>query len=302
MCGDDTQPFQTGWREMLSATCPRYHSTPRDSENPQSIYDASFLTHRPYEMDMWGPPSYGRLVYDLWDTIDKTINHMEEGKELCEDMITEENAIDQDPKRKEELFWEQYQKEAERNKDTIELHAKKGIVDTDHPEYQKMLSYPDGITGYARNDFHKPTETSFSGFVLTHETLAVQNNGITHIESKLFGRNLKLIMRVRFLIDHLEELLSLNGQRFDKVDTMYFIKWCNPKKSHKREDNEHVLFKYIIERRQGNLRFYGWPSLFELRKQMGDSENVWKQPVAALNKKAIELWKTYNEEPWELEK
>ena len=83
---------------------------------------------------------------------------------------------------------------------------------------------------------------------------------------------------------------------------MCFIKWCNPKKSPKREDNEHVLFKYIIERKQGNLRFYGWPSLFELRKQMGDSEDVWKQPVAALNKKAIELWNAYNEEPWELEK
>ena len=49
-------------------------------------------------------------------------------------------------------------------------------------------------------------------------------------------------------------------------------------------------------------RFYGWPSLFELRKQMGDSEDVWKRPIAALNKKAIELWNTYNEEPWEYEK
>jgi hypothetical protein len=32
---------------------------------------------------------------------------------------------------------------------------------------------------------------------------------------------------------------------------------------------------------------------------MGDSEDVWKLPVAALNKKAIKLWNTYNEEPWE---
>ena len=43
---------------------------------------------------------------------------MEEGKVLCDDMIEEENAIDQDPERKEELFWEQYNNEAERNKDT----------------------------------------------------------------------------------------------------------------------------------------------------------------------------------------
>ena len=288
------------WREMLKLTSPRYKPTPRDAEEPQSIYKASFLTKRPFELDMWGPASYGRLVYDLWEVMDNTINHMEDGRQLCDDMITEEKAIDQDPERKEELFWEQYNKEAERNRDTIELHAQKGIVDTEHPEYKKMLSYPDTIIGYARNDFHKRQETGFTGFVVVNETLALQNNDITHVESKLFGRNIPRIMRVRFLIDHLEELLSLNGQRFDKVDTMCFIKWCLPKKSPKRKDNEHELFKYIVERKRGSsLRFYGWSSLFVLRKQMGDSEEVWKKPVAALNKKAIELWEKYNEEPWE---
>lgn len=289
------------WREMLKATSPRYKPTPRDAEEPQSIYKASFLTRRPYERDLWGPASYGRLVYDLWEVVDNTINHMEDGRQLCDDMINEENEIDQDPERKEELFWDQYYKEAERNRDTIELHAQKGIVDTEHPEYKKMLSYADGITGYARNDFHIPSETRFSGFVVTHETLAIQNNDITPVEGKLFGRNIPRIMRVRFLIDHLEELLSLNGQRFDKVDTLYFIKWCHPKESGNRKDNEHELFKYMIGRRTGNLRFYAWTSLFQVQKEMCE-EDVWKKPVAVLNKKAIELWNKYNEEPWEPEK
>jgi hypothetical protein len=290
------------WREMLAVTTPRFKSTPRDAEEPQSLYKASFLTHRPYEQDIWGPASYGRLVYDLWEVMGNTITHMEDGRQLCDDMISEENAIDQDPERKEELFWEQYYKEAERNRDTIELHAQKGIVDTEHPEYKKMLSYSDGITGYARNDFHKPSETSFSGFVVTNETLAIQNNDITPTESKLFGRNIPRIMRVRFLIDHLEELISMNGQRFDKVDTMYFIKWCNPKKSPNRKDNEHEFFIYMVGRKTGsNLRFYGWPSLFKLRKDMG-KEDVWKKPVAALNKNAKELWEKYNKEAWEPEK
>ena len=299
---DKRQSQYKSWREMLKVTSPRYQQTPRDTEEPQSIYKASFLTYRPYEMDMWGPASYDHLVHDLWETLDTTINHMEDGKELCDNMIEEENAIDQDPERKEELFWEQYDNEAERNRDTIELHVQKGIVDTEHPEYKKMLTYPDGITGYARNDFHKRSETGFTGFVVTNETLAIRNNTITSVESKLFGRNVHVIMRVRFIIDHLDELLSLKGQRFDKVDTMTFIKWCNPKKSPKREDPEHVLFKYILGRRKGNPRFYGWPALFGLRKQMGDSENVWKQSVAVLNKKIIDLWKTYNKEPWEPQK
>ena len=299
---DKRQSQYKSWREMLKATSPRFQPTPRDAEEPQSIYKASFLTYRPYEMDMWGPASYGRLIQDLWETLDTTINHMEDGKVLCDNMITEENAIDQDPERKEELFWEQYNKEAERNREIIELHAQKGIVDPNHPEYKKMLTYPDMEKGYAIDNFHKRDETRFTGFVVTNETLALQNNDITYIESKLFGRNIHKIKRVRFLIDHLSELLSLNGQRFDKVDTMYFIKWCKVNKSQNRKDNEHELFNYIRGRYHGDFRFYGWPSLFELRKQMGDSEDVWKRPVAELNTKIVKLWNSYYEEPWEPQK
>ena len=299
---DKRQSQYKSWREMLGFTSPRYKPTPRDAENPQSIYQASFLTYRPYEMDMWGPASYGRLVYDLWETLDTTINHMEDGKELCDNMITEENAIDQDPIRKEELFWDQYNKEAERNRDTIELHAQKGIVNTDHPEYKKMLTYPDMEKGYARDNFHKPSETQFSGFVLTNEALALQNNDINYTESELFGRNIPRVMRIRFLIDHLEELLALSGQRFNKVDTLCFIKWCNVKKSSNRKDNERKLFDYIRGRYHGVHRFYGWPCLFELRKQMENSEEEWIRPVTSLNKRIIELWKAYNKEPWEPQK
>lgn len=297
---DKRQSQYKSWREMLNATTPRFKRTPRDSEDPQSVYKKSFLTHQPYERDMWGPASYGRLVYDLWETIDTTIQHLDEGRELCKDMISEEQCIDKDPKRKEQLFWEQYYEEVERNKDTIEYNVQKGIANIDHPEYKKMLTYPDMVTGYAVNNFHKPSETGFSGFVLTNESLVRQKNKITHTETQLFGRNPERIKRMRFLIDHLEELLSANGQRFDKIDTMCFIKWCNVNKSKKRKDNEHVLFNYISERRKGlsQLRLYGWPCLFELRKYMDDAK-AWERPVGALNKRVKELWEKYNDGPWE---
>lgn len=299
---DKRQSQYKSWREILKFTTPRYKSAPFDAENPQSTYQKSFLTHQPYERDMWGPASYGRLVQDLWDTIETTIQHMGEGKELCNDMIAKESEIDNDPKLKEELFWDQYDTEAERNKDVIELYVRNGNVDTENPEYQRMLSFTDTYTGFAVADFHKRTETGFSGFVVVNETLARQNQKITHIESMLFGRKFERIERVRFLIDHLEELLSVKGQRFDKVDTMTFIKWCHVKKIEKRNDNERVLFNYIVARRNEPLRFYSWSTLFGLRKDMKESEDVWKRPVAALNKKAKELWESYHDEPWEPQK
>lgn len=290
------------WRKVLKTTSPRYKPTPRDAEEPQSIYQASFLTYRPFERDMWGPASYGRLVEDLWTEVDTLVNNLEDGKRLCKDMIAEEDAIDKDPERKEELFWKQYRAEAERNKDTIALHVEKGIVDTNHPVYKKMLTYPDTITGYARNHFHDPSETQFSGFVVVNETLILQNNDITYQESKLLGKDLDKIKMLRFAVDHLEELLPLKGQRFEKVDTMCLIKWCNVVKSIKRKDNERELFNYIRGRYKGQYRFYGWSCLFALRKQTDDSEDEWKKPVAAFNKKLMDLYIAYNGEQKEPEK
>lgn len=299
---DKRQSQYKSWREMLKLATPRFKPKPNEADDPQSIYEASFLTYRPYEMDMWGPASYGTLVHDLWYEIDSTINHMQDGRQLCDDMKAEEAEIDKDPERKEQLFWDQYRSIAERNRDTIELHVKKGIVNTDNPVFKHMMTYPNTITDLAQNDFHNRSETQMNDFVITHSTLTLQENNITSVESTLLGNDFSKIKMLRFAVDHLDELIALKGQRFDKVDTMSLIKWCNVLKSTKRKDNEHELFKYIRGRYKGTRRFYGWPCLFELRKQMGDSEDVWKQPVAMLNKKLMDLYKLFTEQQTEPEK
>ncbi len=284
------------WREILKATTPRFKPRPNEAENPQSLYDASYLTYRPYELDMWGPASYGTLVYDLWNELDIIVNHMQDGRQLCNDIMAEEAAIDKDPERKEQLFWAQYWSVAEKNHDTIEYHIKKGIVNTDNPVYKKMLAYPNTITDLAQNDFHVPSETQMSDFVVLHQTLIVQENEITHQESELLGNNFEKIKLLRFAVEHLDELLPKKGQRFDKLYTLIFIKWCHVLKSGKRKDNEHELFNYIRGHYIGYSKFYGWPSLFELRNSLGSSENVWKQDVAAFNEKLTNLYKTYTEQ------
>ena len=285
------------WREVLKATSPRFKPRPNEAENPQSIYEASFLTYRPYEQDIWGPASYGTLVYDLKDELDIIVNHMQDGRQLCNDMMEEEAMIDKDPERKEQLFWDQYRTIAERNQDTIEYHAQRGIVNTDNPVYKKMLTYPDTITGLAHNEFHYRSMTQMSDFVITHSTLAHQNNIITPTECNLFGNNFEKIKVLRFVAEHAEELLSVRGSKFDKVDTLYLIKWLNPLKSTKKHtDNEHVLYDYIKGRYLGSVKWRGWPTIFELRKQLGYSEKGWQDVVKDFGEKTMKLYNSYSEE------
>lgn len=282
------------WREMLKITSPRFKPKPNESEDPQSIYEASFLTYRPYEQDIWGPASYGTLIYDLWGELNVIVKHMQDGRKLCDDMIEEEAKIDKDPERKEQLFWDQYRSIAERNQDTIELHVKKGIVNTDNPVYRKMLTYPDTITGLAHNDFHYRSETQMSDFVITHSTLTHQNNNITPTENILFGQDFEKIKIMRFAAEHADELLSITGNKFDKSDILFLIKWLNPLKSTKsHKDNEHVLFDCIKARYQGTVKWRGWPTIFELRNHLGYSERGWQNVVKDFGEKVMKLYNSY---------
>jgi len=291
------------WREMLIITSPRHKPSPRDAENPESIYEASFLTYRPYEKDIWGPASYGNLVYDLWNELGIIVDHMEDGKRLCKDVMDKEEEINKDPEWKEQLFWNQYHALEEKNHDTIEDHRKKGIANTDNPVYKKMLTYP-SINHYAQNHFHDPSEGQFSDFVTTHSSLTLQGNDITGIESLLLGNDFEKIKLLRFAVDHAEDLLSVKGRKFDKMDTLILIKWCRVRKSIRRhKDNEHVLYNYITERHDNNqnrrdntITFRVWTNIFDLRQQLGDDEITWKKTIEQLDKKIKELFKAYSDD------
>lgn len=284
------------WRKMLKITSPRYKPKPNEADKPQSIYEASFLTYRPYELDIWGPASYGTLIYDLKEELDIIVSHMQDGRELCNDMMEEEAKIDKDPERKEQLFWDQYRTIAERNQDTIEFHVSKGIVNTDNPVYKKMLTYPDTITDLAHNEFHYCSVTQMSDFVITYSTLAQQQNIITTTESCLLGINFEIIKILRFAADHADEILSVRGTKFDKVDTLYLIKWINPLKSTKPHlDNERILFEYIKGRYKGTNKWCGWSTIFGLRNQLGYSEKGWQDVVKDFGEKVMKLYNSYSE-------
>ena len=100
---------------MLELTSPRYKKNAVPQGVEQSVYKASYLTKKPYELDLWGPASYGTIIYELKEELDFIVSHLGEGEQLCKDTMAREEEIDNDPVQKKQLYEKQYREEEERN-------------------------------------------------------------------------------------------------------------------------------------------------------------------------------------------
>ena len=262
-----TQSQAKRWRDLCKMTAPRYRATLKDASEPQSLYDATYLNHRPYEQDLWGPASYGTLITDLYDELCVIVDHLDEGKRLCEDVLEKEELIDNDPDWKEELYDTQYRVAEEDLREDIEKHYHDNLVDTDNPMYQKMMTYP-SERDFKSGEFHKRNKRQFYAHVITMSTLKMQENQVNPTENLLWGDNFEKIKLVRFAVIHADQLLKAKpGGKFDSDSIVEMLKWCDVQPSTKRhKDNEHILFNYIVQNYNGIHRWPAWSNVFEINK------------------------------------
>ena len=260
------------WSEMLELTSPRYKESAAPRGQEQTIYKASYLTKKSYQLDLWGPASYDTLIYDLKDELDFIVDHLEDGEHLCKDVLEREAVIDQDPELKKELFDRQYKAEEERSSETIERYCREGFVNTSSPLYQRMLTF-DSLDDFVSDDFHKRTTSQFSDFVITDATVKLKEMEISPIEKRLLGDNFDKICRIRQAVSHFDELLDVkqSGQ-FDPLGIVQFIRWCVVISSSKRhKDTEHDFYeKYMKPHYKGEHTWPAWPTVFIHRKRVGN--------------------------------
>lgn len=259
------------WAEMLELTAPRYKQSAVPSGVEQTVYKASYLTHKPYERDLWGPASYGTLVYELKTEIDFIASSMEEGEHLCKDVMTQEEEINNDPERKKQLYEKQYREEEERNQDTIDDYCREGNICADNPLYKKMLGY-DNRDDFINDNFHGPSTSQFARYVIVDSTLNALEQNISPIEKRLLGDDFGKIKRVRDAIAHLDILLNVKSDgQFDSISIVQFISWCGVLPSIKsHHDNEHDFYeKYLKQSYTGQHTWPAWNTVFNRRRTVG---------------------------------
>ena len=260
------------WMKLLKITSPRCKPSAIKGTEGESLIDASYLTHRPYELDMWGPASYGTLMYDLYDEMNVIVDHLDDGERLCKDVMKKEEEIDNDPEWKEELYDRQYEATEEKCRVSIEDAYNSGRTDTANPLYDEMMSYP-SERDFKSAQFHKKHEAMFNDFVIKHSVLKLQDNKITPTERVLWGDDFEKIKIVRFAINHLDSLLSVKKSgKFENADVVELIRWCQVRPSVKHhKDNDHKLYNYICQSYKGNYSWHQWSGVFELNRMVRDS-------------------------------
>ena len=214
------------WSEMLELTSPRYNKNAVPQGVEQTVYNASYLTKKTYELDIWGPASYGTIIYDLKEELDFIVSHFGEGEQLCKDTMAREEEIDNDPEQKKQLYERQYREEEERNQETIDEYCNGGKISDRNELYQKMLEYKD-LDGFINDNFHGPSTSQFSRFVVVDSTMKALNKNVPPLAKCLLGNNDNKIMLVNYAIEHLDQLLGVKpGGQFEPLDIVQFIRWC----------------------------------------------------------------------------
>ncbi len=282
------------WLDILKGTTPRYKPSLEGTKEQESYLQGSYLTYRPYEPDMWGPASYGTLVYDLFYEIEILVKHLQEGERLCKETLSQETTIDQDSSWKVQLYDKQYKEVEEKSRDLIEQHYNSRSISTTNSIYKQMKSYS-CEDDFKADYFHKPNESTFITYVVDLSTLRLLDNDTNPKEYEFWGNDFDKINKFRFVIRHLDTLLDKkkNGM-FDKFSIIELIKWCDVKPSTlKHKDKEHDLYDYIKTIYQGNYSWPSWTTIFELNKTI-NSEATGRMEYATrfdrrINRLVVEL-------------
>ncbi len=279
------------WAEMLELTSPRFNRKAAPQGVEQSVYKASYLTKKPLELDIWGPASYGTIIYDLKEELDFIISHLEDGEQLCKDTLAREEEIDNDPDQKKQLYERQYREEEERNQETIEEYCNDGNISDRNTLYQKMLEYDDR-NDFINDNFHGPTTSQFSRFVVVDSTMNALNRNVSPVARRLLGNDINKIMQVNHAIEHLDQLLDIkSGGQFNPVSIVQCIRWCEVLPSAlSHRDNERVFYEdYLKPSYHGTHKWPAWTTVFTNRKSMGDDEHQIKLDAASFDKKYKEV-------------
>ena len=279
------------WAEMLELTSPRFNRKAAPQGVEQSVYKASYLTKKPLELDIWGPASYGTIIYDLKEELDFIISHLEDGEQLCKDTLAREEEIDNDPDQKKQLYERQYREEEERNQETIDEYCNDGNISDRNTLYQKMLEYDDR-NDFINDNFHGPSTSQFSRFVVVDSTMNALKRNVSPVAKRLLGNDINKIMQVNHAIEHLDQLLDIKpGGQFDPVSIVQCIRWCEVLPStKKRRDNERVFYEeYLMPNYHGTHKWPAWTTVFTNRKSMGDDEHQIKLDAASFDKKYKEV-------------
>ena len=204
-------------------------------------HERSLINTQNYVIDLFGLKSFPDYVADLFYTMIRFYQNLQECIEECIRVIKQENFIRQDKRKCMELLLEACDKSIKQQAHIIEAIAqnpklKQVIIETEglssdalNPvfrDYENIMKDERNASDY----FHKWTPKDVNKITIKKACLNENDSDLAWAYT-LFGEDKEKIQRINYIIEHFDSVLTPKCKK-NKIPAMYllfFMEWCGNK-------------------------------------------------------------------------
>lgn len=271
------------------------------SKSRRKVVDNSKMGHGEYRPSMWGLEHYVESVKTLYQEVVNYSQHLMDCIDLCLDMIQKVDYVREHPEVADEIYSNSHRETVMNNRTVIKRFIELN-VDLKNDILKKMEEWEQqqkSLKELKALLYHTLDENEWNYLCICEEVMMARRQGLTNQERALWGDNRQQVMRVRVVIEHLDDLKP-EGQK-GKMDGEFMarlLRWCNilPKRG---LEYWHT-YVYDSYKNHGKLE-PAKPSTVKMAKskisRMDSDED--KKLQAEFNQKVEKLIKKYMVEPSE---
>ncbi len=259
-------------RKIFRKFCCKVMKNPTNANVSRNVLNRSTLTAHVVSRDIFGLKSYNDIVVTLYEEMSKFFTTLVLTLALCHRMLRDEAIIKKDPER----VWEIYQKCKQEVLSSARMFARTFNVDVKQISENELIERrkkAKNLREYVHKNYHCFNKAEYMTLVAYEVIQESNNNGLTKMETMLWGNNVEKVMEVRKAITLIEQLAS--GKKINGYLMLEFIKWCGVKKEH-----EHLLYKYFLETYKGKIPPVGWTQIFNTKKGLTVTDEQLSQAFA----------------------
>lgn len=260
-------------KDIFRKFCPYKHDKARRYQlyriQKPNVFDASGLSSKANRcLDLFDISSYIPIVQELFGELSSFFDILINSMRLCKDVIDKEKKIKSDSKECLKIYNKFKAKVLNEMKGIYDLLTEDSVetLKQNNPMALLMDKYGND-EGYAQAGFHNGTIADARNAVLLDAYQVKVRMGLTKAEQALWGTDVELVMKIRFIIDHFDELLPQYATRkhLDAKYIVLFAKWCGV---YDELDNFIDYFNEIYNRRNRTCASVLYKALDKAKNKM----------------------------------
>lgn len=221
-------------KDIFKEFCPYKHDKARRYQlyriQRPNVFDASGLSSKANRcLDLFDISSYVPIVQELFSELSSFFDILIKSMRLCKDVLDKEKEIKSNSKECLKIYNQFKAKVLNEMKVIYDLLTEDNVekLKQNNPMALLMDKYGND-EGYAQAGFHNGTIADAKNAVLLDAYQVKVRMGLSKAEQALWGTDVELVMKIRFIIDHFDELLPQYAKR-QHLDAKYIAllaKWC----------------------------------------------------------------------------